>query len=366
MIGIVRDIRYLAHETGPLHVENPQRLRAVYEMLEKEEIKHLYTLIPARAASIEEVEMVHSPIHIDRILKTAGLPRRIFAPDTVTSPKSYEAAFLAVGGVLEAISFVMKRKNFPAFALVRPPGHHAERNKAMGFCFFNNIAVGAKFAKEKLGLERILIVDWDVHHGNGTQHTFYKDPSILYFSIHQFPFFPGTGDFYEKGEGPGEGFTINVPISRNKDDADYGCLFRHLLLPVIDEFSPQLILISAGFDTHIEDPLGGMKMTEPGFARLTKLLYDKAKKICEGRMVLVLEGGYYPRGVRESVKAILYELDNQTICDHQKMEEKENKAFQKMNLVINQVREIHKNYWKSYNHITRMHYSLKPMHDPTL
>jgi acetoin utilization deacetylase AcuC-like enzyme len=307
-IGIVRDSRYLEHKTGVHHIEVPRRLEAIYAMLDSNGLKDRLQHIPPRFASLEEIELVHTPDYIEKILDTAGEPLRYLDPDTVTSEKSCEAAFLAAGGVLEATSRVMTGSLDAAFALVRPPGHHAERDRQMGFCLFNNIAVAARYARRRFGLERILIVDWDVHHPNGTQHIFEKSPEVLLFSTHRFPFFPGTGDMGEVGLAEGRGFTVNVPLPAQQDDSDFAFLYRSLLAPLAREFRPQLVLVSAGFDTHYDDPIGGMRLTERGYRYLADTLLGIADAACQGKIVFVLEGGYDLGALRTSVKAVLETL----------------------------------------------------------
>jgi len=303
--GIVRDDRYLEHKTGIHHVEVPQRLETVYNMLDSNGLVQKLTIIPPRMATLEQIEMVHAPGYIEKILNTAGEPLRYLDPDTVTSERTCEAAFLAAGGVLEAVRLVVAGELDNAFALVRPPGHHAERSRQMGFCIFNNAALAAEYARRQFGLQRILIVDWDVHHPNGTQHIFEQTPEVLLFSTHRFPFFPGTGSHDEIGLGSGAGFTINVPLSARKGDRDFAAIYRRLLVPVALEYQPQLIIVSAGFDCHRDDPIGGMAVTEHGFAGLAGQVCALAEQCCAGHAVFVLEGGYDLGAMRTSVRSVL-------------------------------------------------------------
>jgi len=234
------------------------------------------------------------------------------------------------------------------FALVRPPGHHAERDRAMGFCLFNNVAIGAHYAMNRFSLERVLIVDWDVHHGNGTQHSFYADPRVLYFSTHRYGFFyPGSGGAAETGKGKGEGFTVNVPLSSGSGDSEYGIIFERVLRPIALEYRPQLILVSAGFDTHYDDPLGGMEVTEKGFARLTQILMEIAEATAQGKLVFTLEGGYDIEGEKRSVNAVLRELAQASPLDKKDLIEKEKAKDQRIEGFILQIKEIQKRYWKS-------------------
>jgi acetoin utilization deacetylase AcuC-like enzyme len=345
--GIVRDERYIEHVTDDYHPENPNRLRSIYAMLRQEDMEGLFAEIPPRLATREELEMVHLPSYVDLIASTAGQPARRLDPDTVASPKSYEAACLAVGGVLEAIEAVTQGKADNAFALVRPPGHHAERNRAMGFCIFNNIAIGAKYVMEGHGTERILVIDWDVHHGNGTQNAFYEDPRVLYFSTHRYGFFyPGTGAPAEVGSGKGEGFTINVPMSPGSGDADYGNVFLHLLKPIALSYKPQLIFVSAGFDTYSRDPLGGMRMTENGYARLTNITMDIAQRTCGGKIIIGLEGGYDLDGLATSVKAVLKELRGDSTIDIAECEGNERNGYANIEDGLEKLRGYHGRYWE--------------------
>ena len=303
--------------------------------------------VKPRPATREELETVHSPVYIDLIASTAGKPYVRLDPDTSTCAKSYEAALLAAGGLLELIKVVMQGKLNNGFALVRPPGHHAERDRAMGFCLFNNVAIGAHYALQSFSLQRILIVDWDVHHGNGTQNSFYEDPRVLYFSTHRYGFYPGTGAATDVGRGRGEGFTVNVPLSSGTGDADYGILFEKLLKPIALEYRPQLILVSAGFDTHYNDPLGGMEVTERGFARMTQILMEIAEATAQGKLALTLEGGYNVTAERRSVKAVLEELSQALPLDKTDLLEEEKAKYPGMEKFLLQLKGIQKRYWKN-------------------
>ncbi len=310
--GIVMDPRYLEHRPVRGHVESPRRLETIYSLFQDPEMKALFVPVVPKEAPVDALTRIHSPGHVKRIARTAECALSMLTPDTCASSGSYPAALLAAGGFMEAISQVVSGTLDNAMALVRPPGHHAEHNRAMGFCLFNTMAVGAAFARRDLGLDRVLIVDWDVHHGNGTQHAFEADPSILFFSTHQYPLFPGTGLFTEVGRGKGEGKTLNLPLPKGYQDGDYAAIFERILRPVALEFQPDLVLVSAGFDTHRDDPLGGMRMTAEGYAVLTRILMEIADSCCKGRLVLTLEGGYHLAALRDSVRAVLLELKEQT------------------------------------------------------
>lgn len=293
----------LKHDPGPFHPEKPGRLWSMVEHFRQVGMAGTAWAEP-EPATPAWLERVHDPSYVRHMSALAGKDARLDA-DTALSPGSIHAAMLAAGAAVEAVEAVVAGEAANAFALVRPPGHHAERDQAMGFCLFNNIAVAAAHAVEQLGLERVLIVDWDVHHGNGTQHTFYDRKDILFFSTHRFPFYPGTGDFWEAGAGDGLGYTVNVPLPPGLGDADHASVFREVLFPVADAYRPQLVLVSAGFDSHLADPLGGMRMSEDGFAFLCGMAKALANKHADGRLVLVLEGGYNFDALSASASACL-------------------------------------------------------------
>jgi len=305
--GIVKDWRYMEHDMGAFHVENPKRIEAIYRMVEKD-ISFPYTEIEPRPAKEKEIQMVHASSYVNAIKETSGKGRMQLDPDTATSARSYEVALLAAGGLLKAIDLVMDGKIQNGFAIVRPPGHHAEASRAMGFCLFNNIAIGAEYLVQNHGIKRILVIDWDLHHGNGTQHSFYSRSDVLYFSTHQFPHYPGTGHWDEIGQDKGKGFTVNVPLSGGKTDEDYLFIFRKILAPIASDFKPEFILVSAGFDIYKADPLGGMQISEDGFGALTSELMSVAHKFSKDRILFTLEGGYNLQGLSEGVKQVLLYL----------------------------------------------------------
>jgi acetoin utilization deacetylase AcuC-like enzyme len=341
--GIVKDKRYLEHDMGSYHVENPQRLAYIYRELD--DLKGLFEEIPPRPATREEILAVHDPKYVDRIAATAGHAAVYLDADTSTSARSYEVSLLAAGGLLAAIDAVMD--GVPnAFALVRPPGHHAEQDRAMGFCIFNNVAIGAHYALSKHRLERILIADWDLHHGNGTQHAFYADPRVLYFSTHQYPYYPGTGHYTEIGEGAGKGYTINCPLSPGYGDADYANLFRHILRPIALAYQPQLILVSAGFDIYYQDPLGGMAVTPEGFARLTDIVMEMAQAVCDGKVVMTLEGGYNLEGQALSVREVVKRLAGEVLPNREQREKEESKGYRHVQGIVEAIRDTLRQYWQ--------------------
>ena len=346
--GIVRDIRYYNHETSAFHPESPKRLEAIYKMLESPEMKGKFKLIEPRPATHDEIGMIHESWYIDAVAKTAGKAHTYLDPDTETSPESYETALLAAGGFLNAIDAAVAGDVKNGFAFVRPPGHHAEADRAAGFCLFNNVAIGAMHAIKKHQMKKVLVVDWDLHHGNGTQHSFYADPRIIYFSTHQYPYYPGTGGVQEIGTGAGKGYTINVPLRTGPGDNEYVKIFRTILQPVALEFKPDIVLLSAGFDIYYKDPLGGMKVTPRGFACLSRVLLDIAEACCDGRFVVTLEGGYHIGGLTDSCKTVLNEMKGDTRVPEEELKKMEAEADRSTDRVLDAVRDQMRPYWKAF------------------
>jgi len=314
-VGLIYDPIYLEHDTGT-HVENAQRLASTMSLIKERGLKDKLILLPPRPASIEEISLVHARGYISHVESQAKEGGGWLDADTVISPASYQVALYAAGGVLKAIEAVIAGDVDSAFALVRPPGHHATCWQAMGFCLFNNVAIATKFALANFNLNRILIVDFDVHHGNGTQEAFYTDSHVLYFSTHQYPFYPGSGSSNEIGAGKGEGTTVNVPLLAGCGDDEYLQVFSEILSPVAERFQPQLILVSAGYDIHWADDLAQMQVSVTGIARMVEIIKKLADKFCLGRLIFSLEGGYHPQALPSSMTATLdVLLGNRQITD---------------------------------------------------
>ena len=293
--GYVYDERYLRHDPGTWHPERPDRLMAIQKNLQESGLTELLIAIQPYENTLEWVERLHDPDYVRRFKEACAKGRNIFeVPDCGICSESYDIALLAVGGVLAAADAVMEGKVDNAFCAVRPPGHHAERNRALGFCFFNNIAIAAVYLLEKFGLERVAIVDWDVHQGNGTQHLFETDPRVFYLSLHEDPqyCYPGTGYRRETGKGPGQGFTLNLPFPPRSGDEDYLEALKKEALPRLMEFAPQFLMISAGFDAHQNDPLAHMNLSRDAYRQMGRILLDLAGETASGRLITVLEGGY--------------------------------------------------------------------------
>jgi len=345
--AILKNDLFLEHIPDFNHVESPDRLRVIYEQLEQPPLSELFLYPDFPPASVDILELNHSKDHLMRVAGTAGKAFSSLDPDTQASPKSFDAACLAAGAVTGGMEMIMRGEADNGFALVRPPGHHAEANRAMGFCLFNNVAIGARYGLKHLGLERIAIIDWDLHHGNGTQNSFYTTNQVLYISTHAYPYYPGSGSLGEVGAGEGEGFTVNVPLSGGQDDRAFARIFKEIVVPVTRQYRPDFILISAGFDTYFGDPLGTMAVTQQGYACMTRQIVDLAAKICAGRLLVVLEGGYNLRGLRDGILAVLAELSDQSECPG-RVDEAVLQAImdgEREVPIIRQVRDIAKRYW---------------------
>ena len=307
MLSLLTSPRFADHLTPPGHPERVDR-HAVMQVVAAEFRQRGGNVLEPRSATDEEITRVHERDYLTMIRETAGRAVSLDA-DTFTSPDTYDVARLAAGAAVDAVERVIDGgSGTRAMALMRPPGHHAERNRAMGFCFFNNIAIAAAHARAR-GLGRVAIVDYDVHHGNGTQWSFFADPSVLFISSHQFPYYPGTGAANEIGTGAGEGFTVNLPLAAGATDGDYEHVYASVAWPILRSFKPDLILLSAGFDAYMDDPLGGMRLTAPCFGRLTASLAAIADECCDGRLVAVTEGGYDLKGLADCLRAAIGALE---------------------------------------------------------
>jgi acetoin utilization deacetylase AcuC-like enzyme len=337
--AVALDDTCLEHDTGPGHPERAARLQTVARAVDRTAPERLVRL-PPRAATLDELRRVHSVEHVARVAATAERDRFAFDADTPTSSRSFEAALRAAGGTLAAVDAVMAGAAANGFALVRPPGHHAVPERAMGFCLFNNVAVAAAHLRATHGLERVLVVDWDVHHGNGTQDAFYADSHVLFMSSHQYPFYPGTGSAREVGRGEGEGFTLNVPLPGGCGDAEYLQAYLEVVEPVARQFRPEFVLISAGFDAHARDPLAEMEVSERGFAGLARLVARIARDVCGSRLVAVLEGGYDLGALGESVVTVLDELGGARLDEPVTPPASDRRA------PIDQTREVARHYWR--------------------
>src|SRR5437899_3575479 len=310
---LVHTERFAEHQTPPGHPERPERAEVMDVVAGRWKSRGV-DVVPPSAATREQLLRVHDGEHLRRISETAGRAVKL-DPDTYTSPESHEIALLAAGAAVQAVDHALSAPQRSAVALVRPPGHHAERDRAMGFCLFNNVAVASTNERAN-GVAKIAIVDYDVHHGNGTQHIFEDDPHVLYVSTHQFPYYPGTGAAGEVGRGPGTGFTVNLPLEVGAVDEDYQTAFSAVILPVLSQFKPDLVIVSAGFDAHERDPLAGMRLSTGAFAAMTAELRGVAERHCQGRMAVVTEGGYDLQALAASLDAVAETLNDSPRSAH--------------------------------------------------
>jgi acetoin utilization deacetylase AcuC-like enzyme len=304
---VVIDAEYLKHLPGDSHPERPERIKVLLDLaggLDRQK----FQLVAPKAAARADVERIHGADHVRLVESTSTVNHYALDGDTITCRDSFGVSLLAVGGFLTLLDMLAAKESSNGFALVRPPGHHALRHHAMGFCLFNTMAIGAEYLKHNYGAKKILIMDWDVHHGNGTQDAFYQDPTVLFISTHQYPYYPGSGALNECGVGAGEGYTINIPLPAGCADAEYMQVFQDIVVPAAEKFQPQWILVSAGFDPHRRDPLGGMNVTEEGFGAMARILLSLANRFADARIAFLLEGGYDLAGLRDSVAAVLAAL----------------------------------------------------------
>ncbi len=305
------DDRFRLHNPGSRHVESPNRLAAIQQAVDCSGIAHRWRRIQPRPALIEELELIHSRAHIERVRQASQRAPSCLDPDTWVSAESYGTAMLAAGGVLACVDAISDGKIDRAFAFVRPPGHHAGSNRAMGFCLFNNVALAAAFLRTAHGLDRVAVVDFDVHHGNGTQACFYDNPHVLFVSTHQYPFYPGTGAFSELGSQGGWGYNINFPLPAGTGDEVFVPIYARIVSAILEQYRPQFVLVSAGFDALLGDPIGGLAVSVAGFASAVASLLKAAERCCGGRACCVLEGGYSPTGLQECTKAVLAEMESE-------------------------------------------------------
>jgi len=305
-IGIALDESFYKHDTGLWHPETPDRLYSVAAAID--DYGREYVKIDPTQVDRKHLLLIHEDKYIDFINSISNKERIHLDPDTIYSPGTKKAALKAVGCVIKAVDLIEEGIITKAFCAVRPPGHHAESDKAMGFCIFNNVAIGAAYYSSKYSIEKAAIIDWDVHHGNGTQNAFYESDKIFYISLHQYPHFPGTGSKNETGHGNGKGYTLNIPMKAGSADDDYRKAFNLEIIPALENFAPEVIFISAGFDAHTDDPLGGVYLSTGFFGEMTSKLSIFANENCQGRLISVLEGGYNGPALRESVAIHLEEL----------------------------------------------------------
>ena len=299
-VGFIYHPMFLEHDTEP-HPENPGRLTAIVSRLKDLSLQNELINIEPRPAMLEEISTIHDRGYAEMIREKIESGTESLDMDTRVSLQSYSAALLGAGSGLTAVDQVMDGNCDNVFCAVRPPGHHAEKERSMGFCLFNNVAIATRYAQKKKELNRVAIFDWDVHHGNGTQNAFYKDPTVFYSSVHQYPFYPGTGSSDETGSGDGLGSTLNFPLSAFSGDNVYLDILKNRIIPELIRFKPDLIIISAGFDAHGDDPLGGMNVTTECFGAMTDLMVQAADEICKGRLISILEGGYNYSALADSV-----------------------------------------------------------------
>jgi|BarGraNGADG00312_1021997.scaffolds.fasta_scaffold08181_3 acetoin utilization deacetylase AcuC-like enzyme len=286
------DPLYEEHKTGYGHPERPERLPVAMKALQESGLLETVKIVTPRDATVSDVELVHGEKYIEQVKRMADSGGGNLDMDTAVSPDSYRAALRAAGALLDSVDWCLDGEDRRTFCMVRPPGHHALPSRGMGFCIFNNIAIAARYAIKRKGVKKVLIVDWDAHHGNGTQEVFYEDPDVLYVSLHQYPHYPGTGWIDETGKGKGEGSTINFPFPSGTGEADYLEAFRRVILPAAEKYQPGLVMVSAGYDSHVGDLLCSMRLTDSSYRKMTDELVAFAERCCNGRLIVTLEGGY--------------------------------------------------------------------------
>ncbi|NIP38080.1 MAG: histone deacetylase [Candidatus Dadabacteria bacterium] len=338
-VGLSIDELFVKHINSFDHPESPDRVYIINDMLNETGIINNLTILKTRDATKQEICAVHTEKYFNRIASTKGKAKVFLDQDTSTNPFSYDAAVRASGGVLQAIDEIMDKEIDTAFCIERPPGHHAEADRAMGFCLFNHAAVGVGHLLNK-GLKKVLIIDWDVHHGNGTQHIFEASNNVLFFSTHQFPFYPGTGAITEHGMDEGKGYTVNVPLSAGMGDKEYIKIFHEILVPAAKQFSPEFIIVSAGFDSYVNDPLGGMNVSADGFSRLTEIVINLSEHLCDGRLLLLLEGGYNLTGLAECTNKVF-----ETLINYESADETNISDTTAADKIIDEVKNNYSGFW---------------------
>jgi acetoin utilization deacetylase AcuC-like enzyme len=343
---ITKDRRFVRHLEKMPHLESSRRIKATYALLEDISLAGKYREVTPRPATPEQIALVHSRNYIERIAGSAGRALTSFDLDTQATEKSYDTACLGVGAVFSLLDEILAAKAKRGFAFVRPPGHHAEPEKAMGFCLFNNIAVGARYLKENHNIKKVMVIDIDAHHGNGTQAAFYDSADVLFVSLHQFPGFPGSGNFGEVGRGRGEGFTVNVPLGKGCGDRDIARIIYYLVNPLALAYGPEIILVSCGFDLYLRDRLGGMRVTPEGYALITFFLLNIAERVCNGRILFVMEGGYSIQGIKECGLRVMQELCNIPTLPPNSIERVADANPAKLSY-LKKVFEIQKKYWNN-------------------
>lgn len=342
-IGLVYHPDYLLH-TQAHHPERKERLESILNAIRQQNLTEKLQIFEPLPAFVEDIALIHERNYIESVEEACRSGRLSLDMDTYLVPESYHVALLSAGGALTGLRRVMDKNPGKVFVLNRPPGHHAESRRAMGFCLFNNIAVAAAVAKRDYGLKKIAIVDWDVHHGNGTQHSFERDSEVLFISTHQHPAYPGTGSIGEVGRSDGEGYTVNIPLPPGSGDVEYGLFFREIIVPVLDQFKPELLLISAGQDAYRMDPLAGMSLTYKGYYNMTCELAGIAERWSEGRILLCLEGGYHLEGQAGAIIHVLNALGGWNLpIDEMAPELKPSDSALRR---LDEIRLIQKNYWK--------------------
>jgi acetoin utilization deacetylase AcuC-like enzyme len=344
---VIRDERFGLHLEKVPHLESPKRIKAINAVLNDPSIQGRWAEVQTREASLDELAWVHTPDYIQSVARSAGKPLTSFDLDTQASERSYEVARLAAGSVFNLLDSIWNGKGKRAFACIRPPGHHAEPDKAMGFCLFNNVALGARYLKERCSAKRVMIVDIDLHHGNGIQKVFYDTDEVLYVSMHHFPSYPGTGNFGEVGAGKGQGFTVNVPLGKGQGDDEFARIIFFLVNPLAQAYKPEMILVPCGFDLYQNDRLGTMRVTPEGYGLITFFLLGIAEKVCQGRIAFIMEGGYSLRGIRECGLRVMQELCGVSTLDPKRVD-KIVASSPRRSSAISKAMEVHAKYWKVF------------------